>query len=322
MPNTTCVWVLAQGTRGQSSAIFYENQNFFFVAKEDCGDDSGRTALLSITGPWCNSGITTIYARGLAYFKYMHNPLDTMNLAWDHTCNVVVITPNDDESGFVVNQVSEYDGQQRFQPTYTVQNGWKKKYGVGALDFGDFRASWPVGNELYCGDLCLFYSLEEKQPKQDGEPLYLIGRTYRSGIVKVNLTDSVQIQTLSWNPFITYTSSKVNQFIGIGKCCSDSWCHPDCKNFGENLVLVNFLPQTGSVSILAEIGEVDMQTINLGVEFSAPVGPSFSAYVLHKNSVVTFDLVVNQGVILKATKQGISPPVEFNVVMWANAGII
>jgi len=208
---------------------------------------------------------------------------------------------------------------------FSIQEGWKKVRGPGGLDFGSFQPNWRIGKELYCGDDCLFYSVEEQIESSDILPRYFIGRTFREGIVHLNITDSVQVQSLSFNPFSTsyLFQPLVNQFIGIGQCCAEKWCHQDCENLGQNLVLFSFLPSSREFTILAEIGEMDPATIRLGVEFSpAPRGSNnnFSAYVFHKSTVITFDLTLDKGVVLKALRSNQSPVIGFNLAMWANAG--
>jgi len=256
----------------------------------------------------------------LGYFK---NPSDIndYNIAWDHTCNIVVTAPNEGDSIFTVNQVSEYDGAQRFQPNYEIQEGWKKIRGPGGLDYGNFKPSWALGKELNCGDECLFYSLEEQVETSDILPRYLIGRSYRSGNVNLNITDSLQVRSLSFNPFLYRYPSHVNQFLGIGQCCTEKWCHQDCENLGQNLVLLSFLPSSRQFTILADIGEMDPATIRMGVEFSALWTNDFKAYVFYKSTVISFDLTLDNGVVLKAIRSNQSPPInDFNLAMWANSG--
>jgi len=139
----------------------------------------------------------------------------------------------------------------------------------------------------------------------------------------VNITDSVRVQSLSWNPFRN-NNFPVNQFIGIGQCCTQVWCHSDCSNYGENLVLISYVRNQG-FSILADIGEMDTKTIELGVEFSpAPFGRIDTAYVFQRNTVISYNLIADNGVIVKATRSAQSLPVtsEFDVKIWANSGVI
>jgi len=275
-------------------------------------------------GPYCRQNPSGAgWARALAYLPN-NKPSITLsdyNIAWDHTCNLVVTTPDEGNiiGIFNVNQVSEYDGAQRFQPTYILQDGWRKIRGPGGLDFGNYQSSWVLGKELNCGDLCLFYTLEEFVNSDELLPRYFVGRSYRTGNVQVNVTDSVQVQSLSWNPYNGYNTYHVNQFLGIGQCCLEAWCHSDCSNYGENLVFISYVNGQG-FSILADIGEMDTKTIELGVEFSGVTGGYYVAYVFHGNTVISYNLFLDNGVIVKATRSFQSPPItQIGVKIWANS---
>jgi len=197
----------------------------------------------------------------------------------------------------------------------------KKTWGC-LLDYGNFIPVWHLGQELNCGDECTFYTIEEQVIDNKAVvPAFIVGRSFRTAAVRLNVTDSLQVQSLSWNPF-TF-EKPFNQFIGIGHCCKESWCHPDCQN--DNLVLISFSPPSTDFSILSEIGEIDATTVKLGVEFSAaPYGRNTlkQAYVVHNNRVISFDLKMTpQGVILAAAISNQSPAImNFNIQMWANAG--
>jgi len=310
---------------GQTTTIFYQNVSFFFVVREECADGPGRTALLSTFGAFCSENRLTspILARPVAYMD-ITAPLENINIAWDHACNVVVISPGKDSNEFITNQVSFYDGQQRFQRSYTLQSSWRKVPGVGALDHGSATFSWNPPQEWYCGDNCLFHTLEEQLI--DGVPQlprYLVGRSYRTTAVVMNYTDSVQVKSLTYNPYCP-GYAKVSQFIGIGQCCSQSWCHSDCAAYGEDLVLISFVPSMG-LSILAGIGPLDAKTIMLGVEFTpAPYNPVHQIYVWHDDTILTYNVLEQNYVIVTAKLSVQSPPVSGldNIVMWANAGFI
>jgi len=255
--------------------------------------------------------------------------IEESNMAWDHTCNVVVISPDAETTTavqFSTNQVSEYDGAQRFQ-TPTSEGGkdcadcWRKVHGLGALDFGDFRPSWPTGQEWFCGEKCLFYSIQELVVQgQPTKQRKLVGTAYRTGETLLDVPDAVQAQTLSWNPYPQW--HYIAQFLGVGICCDDAWCLPECKDYVGNLVLFAFDPKTQKFTLFAEIGPMDAQTIQLGVEFSpAPfTKPPYFAYVINQGSVITFALKTDSyGYAFSASKSSQSPKVTFGPLqVWVN----
>jgi hypothetical protein len=198
-------------------------------------------------------------------------------------------------------------------------NCWRKVPGVGALD-SNFHSSWPAGEELNCGDRCLFYTAEEQVINSVPVlPRAIIGRSYRTAEVLYNTTDSVQVQTLTWNPF----SSRYHhqQFIGLGICCTASWCHPDCKDKPDQLVILSFSSEQG-FSILETLGAIDKDSIRMGVEFSpAPFAKTYEIYVYYQKTVLTYNLKGQDGVATGLSKASQSPPVEWqNLHLWGNSG--
>jgi hypothetical protein len=88
-----------QGTKGQTSAIFYVNMTLFFLAQEKCGKDLGRTMIFSLMGPFCwddSRKPTYYFGPSAASIVTVHADLMDLNVAWDHTCNIVVVSPNED----------------------------------------------------------------------------------------------------------------------------------------------------------------------------------------------------------------------------------
>jgi len=324
MPVLAVHGILDWGLEGRPLHNFTSTGHFFFTVQEVCDNGAlGRAALLRTMSPWCNGGPNFVGNQG---FLDLTESIDDLSMGWDHACNIVVILPQNRDT-YRVNQISEYDGQQRYQPSYQLAEGWKKVPGVGGLDFGLFNPLWPNGQELYCGSQCAFYSLEELENVPSDTPRFLIGRNYRTGSVMLNITDTLQLQSLSWNPFLMMSNPNENQFIGIGLCCSSDWCHPDCQGKEGQLVLISFLPGASSVDILAVIGDYDSTTVRLGVEFSPapvyPIGTHEEAYVFHHNSIITFSLLVvpKKGVVLQAKKINQSPPVAptfGEIAFWAN----
>jgi hypothetical protein len=53
------------------------------------------------------------------------------------------------------------------------------------------------------------------------------------------VADSVQALTLE---YVEYW----NLFLGIGVCCSDSWCHPKCAGLEGQFVIFTFTPASSS----------------------------------------------------------------------------
>jgi len=317
MPATAGSWDFGSGTRGQTSANFPMNQTYFFVAQENFPNGTiGRTVLMQAYGPYgqpgqCSTGNSFVRAP-----LPTQRPLATLNTAWDHTCNIVVLIPailGSNSHSIITKQVSEYDGQVRPQVDYLPPTSgafWTKVDGLGALDFGDYHSSWPAGAELNCGDSCIFYTLE--QSPVDGAPRALIGKSFRTGRLAANLTDSLQLQTLSWSPFGRW-NSKTSQFLGIGVCCSASWCHPDCQGLAGHSVLVLFDSVAKKFSVLADIGDgADPDTFRLGVEFSGMFMKDKQAFIYNQGTIITYALTVDEttGAIQSATKSNTSPPVQ------------
>jgi len=299
---------------------FFGNSSFFFLAQEKCTSGNGRTVLLSTMGPFCSSrsgNSAPIIPYKVAWLDIKSHIMD-VGMAWDHTCNVVVIYP---EQSYLTDQVSAYDGAQRYQASYSIDPDWRKVPGPGGLDAGRFEYPWAEYGEWNCGDACNFYTVEEMMVDDKPTlPRAFVGRSYRTGAVHVNITDSLQTRALSWNPFVAYTNA--NQFIGLGQCCSEAWCHPDCKGIkDENMVLFSYVPATG-FSVLVDIGEFDAEAVHLGVEFSS--APAYNKphqiYVFYQNTVITYDTVEHGSIIVQAKQSSQSPPLSLVLTMWANPG--
>jgi len=296
------------------------NQTHFLIGQEiSTTGDILQTILFQFYGPFCSKA-DVVPMRSL----YSIDPaikIDDINVCWDHACNVVVLQADYDTNSitFQTKQVSEYDAQVRPQPNYLVEptgdcaDCWRKVSGFGALDAGIWTSSGTA--EWNCGDTCVFYTLEEHlKHGQVIAPRALVGRHYRTGTLSMNLTDSINVQTFSWNPYNVYLQ---NQFLGIGICCNEPWCHPDCKNLNSHLVLISFDPKNGQFSILSDIADtIDPDTIQMGVEFSTVSGNQKQAYVYYQHTVITFDLTDTNGYITAATKSYQSPKVDTPLVMW------
>jgi len=252
-----------------------------------------------------------------------------INMNWDHSCNVVVLQPEYYPNGTVImtKQVSEYDGQVRPQVnnqfnSATCDDCWKKVPGTSALDFGTWSSIWDP--ELNCGDSCIQYTLEEHLIQGEvTPPRAIIGRSFRTGALAFNITDSVHIQSLNWSPFLLYYSQK-NQFIGIGICCTEKWCNSGCLGLDSHMVLVSFMPyETGmEFTVLADIGDIiDPDTIRLGVEFSGMVQTSLKPqiFVFYQQTVVGYDVIVENHIIVSAMKAQQSPKIDVELVVWAGS---
>jgi len=316
-----CSWKLGTGTRGQTSTIFYMNNTRFFVGQEICSSQVLQSMVFQIFGPYCSDqDNSAINVRPL----YKIDPsvkLEDLNICWDHTCNVVVLQPQYEPTSITVHtlQVSEYDAQVRPRPDYLVESTgdcedcWRKVPGLGALDSGLWASSGTA--EWNCGDSCVFYTLEEHlQNGQAVAPRALIGRYYRTGILAVNLTDSLQAQTLSWQP---WNQRLQNQFLGIGICCIQAWCHPDCQPLNGHMVLFSYDSNQRQFSVLSDISYiVDQDTVRMGVEFSTVYSSNPQAYVYHQHTIYSFNLTVTGGVITGAKLVNQSPPSDQPLSSW------
>jgi len=225
--------------------------------------------------------------------------------------------PSPNGGTILTNQVSEYDGQQRYRPDYRPKpNGcWNKVKGLGALDNGDGHGSWPINGELNCGDKCIMYTLEECV--KDGKTVFpraFIGKYYRSGVLAVNISDSLRAQTLSFVPW----PQSVQHFLGIGICCTDTWCPIECSKLKNHLVLIKYKPSSQQFTFLADIGDkYDQDTVALGVEFSAlfSQGPK-TVYVYYQGSVLIFSAQITQGEIVSVSKTLQSPKIGVSLRQW------
>jgi len=150
-------------------------------------------------------------------------------------------------------------------------------------------------------------------------PRAIVGRSYRTGEVHSNITDSLQVQSLTWNIFAQ--EAQKSQFIGIGQCCTQEWCHEDCKNIDDgNLVLISFVPPS-SFSVLADIGNFDPDTVRLGAEFSSPRSKPAKVYVYYQDTVISYDVVITNGVIVQTKQSNQTPTISTKIRMWFNPGM-
>jgi len=119
-------------------------------------------------------------------------------------------------------------------------------------------------------------------------PRQLIGRPYRTGVLQTNITDSVQVQSL------TFVSS-FGLFLGVGICCTDAWCHPMCQPYDGHFVVISFDPTTSVFAVLADIGATNQPlpqareapTALLGIEYFDIFQPQV-AYTLYDDYVLTY----------------------------------
>lgn len=289
------------GTRGQTSAVFDMNGTWFVLAEGtgcEVSTTGSLTTLFAITGPYSTGKAPLIST--LANLSTT-STLANMSIAWDYTCNVVVLSreQTDSQVTYKTNQVSYYDGQQRMQADYTTEpvkcadSCWRKVAGVGGIDpgtsAGSALQSHRAGDkELNCGDACAFYSIEEQLVDEKVVlPRRLIGRSFRTGKLLVNVTDTLQVQTLTY-------SSPLKVFLGVGRCCKESWCDEACKDIpDQDLVLLQYVPQKQAFVFKAhigpEIGEDPTSAIRLGVESNGNFRQT-QAFIVYNNHVVTYDL--------------------------------
>lgn len=193
--------------------------------------------------------------------------VELWNVAWDHVCNILVLAPRPAEEGTRVEEgadyvewdtlmVSEYDGQVRPQTPLrrqlageTNEPGWSGWALVeSAPSFMDFHGK-PTGGpyQSNCGEECSVYTLEEWW--ENGERALiarrLIGRNFHTAAVTYNRTDSLQIQTLSLDPALQFTTNGTDGkavAVGLGVCCDHEWCEREvCGGHPGAMVLFAFL---------------------------------------------------------------------------------
>jgi hypothetical protein len=103
--------------------------------------------------------------------------------------------------------VSEYDTQVRPQPpllSYTTgcTDCWVKVDGAAALQpvqQAGQSTSKQRTEEGNCGDACVLYVVEQYIDANGARvsPRQIVGRTYRTGKVVSNVTDTVHVQTMT-----------------------------------------------------------------------------------------------------------------------------
>lgn len=213
------------GTRGQTSTAFFVNMTWFVLGQELCGTTIMRTSLFGMFG-YSESADPAVISRanrmlaqsgGIAiesaaasttsasssdvqhtaagrlmfygdFAAYSTSSMENWNIAWDWTCNILVICPQNvkGKTTFHTLQVSEYDSQVRPQPallSYTTgcTDCWVKVAGSSALQQQPQTTPSRTAEEN-CGDQCVLYVTEEYRDS-DGVlgalPQRLIGRTFR-----------------------------------------------------------------------------------------------------------------------------------------------
>jgi len=279
------------GTRGQTFTTFDRNGSWLVLA-QGTGCSSPPISLIDMTGPYPPDRELTARLRASAIPTT--SALTDLSASWDFTCNIVVLTRElgTKQVKFRTDQVSFYDGQQRMQPDFPPEpvkcnDCWKKVAGAGGIDPGPFPKRWGRGDmEVNCGDSCVFYTLEEHVVR--GKvilPRMLVGRSFRTAALMVNMTDSLQIQTMTYIPSML-------MFVGVGRCCQESWCDSSCKGIpDQDLVIFQYVPKTQSLSFKAhlgpEIGDDPESTIRLGVETT---GRATRIVVMYDGKIVSYDL--------------------------------
>jgi len=297
-PPSGCTgWNLGgNGTKGQTFTTFDINGSWLVLAEgTGCRSSIPTIALIDMIGPAPPS--MGLQSRIRAVLSTT-SALSDMSASWDYTCNVVVVSreAGSEQVRFKTNQVSFYDGQQRMQADYktepvTCTDCWRKVAGLGGIDPGAFAKPYEKGDmEWYCGDSCVFYSIEEQLV--EGKivlPRQLVGRSFRTAQLMVNISDSFQIQTMTYVPSLLV-------FLGIGRCCQESWCDSACKGIPEqDLVIFQYVPKTQSLSFKAhlgpETGDDPASTIRLGVETTFQFSHrSAAAFVMYDGKVISYDL--------------------------------
>eukprot|EP00041_Stephanoeca_diplocostata_P036426 m.1331337 g.1331337 ORF g.1331337 m.1331337 type:complete len:461 (-) comp24863_c1_seq1:3265-4647(-) len=273
LPPTNCTpgWRLSNGTTQQSSTTFYMNGSWFFLGHEMCGEVVEHTSLFSVIGPFpdANGAVAPLEVTGAYPARvvkiddletYGNTPIDTWNLAWDWTCNIVVIAPHRSkavqdagevsaESSIVFKtlQISYYDSAIRPQADLTEEledckNCWRKVSGTAGLDARGMQEQDLHTRELNCGDECTLYVVEQFF-NADGKPHFprrIIGRSFRTGKVLSNVTDIVNTVSLTYADIYTYYNAKQHDFIGLGMCSDASWEDKKCKGNAGKMTLIAY----------------------------------------------------------------------------------
>ena len=336
-------WRFSDGGREQGSTMFRGNATLFILAEEVCDGKTARVVLLGMMGPFPPFAppapapppppppplmiFGTPYASWNAS-SFTQNPLSSWNILWDSVCNVVVLAPESDAetTTFQTLMVSEYDRQVRPQTAYSSQpmaptDGAVKVAGVAALQFGGKELGWPT--EGNCGDCSLFTLEAQLVAAAEVKPRHLIGRAFHSAELVTNVTDSLQIQTLSQDPRANdfYGSGTLhNSLVGIGLCCVEDWCDAKCAGHDQEPVLIAYSGGVHPCYILAflfdspvnttranQTGDL-VNTARLGVMLTPvdPFGQSKELYarVAHAGRVYSYVLVSGDSGELTAVGNG------------------
>jgi len=370
--NCTPGWVLGDGTRGQTSTSFYVNMTWFLLGQELCGSTVKRTTLFGVFGIFPQSADPEKFAyrhqllersggrsfetsgqtqqlsssdtpiRWFGDFtKYSTQPLPQWNIVWDWTCNIVVIAPEvtTDTTKFATLQVSEYDLQVRPQPTLLSYDThctdcWVKVPGSAALQQQP-QTTPPRTSEENCGDQCVLYIVEQYIDATGKTGLLrprIVGRTYRTGQVVSNITDTVNVQTWTYgSPYAmlqtrkSIASSPPPPFFGIGICCEGAQCSAECAGHDDSLALISYSGLEASVDVLAILPVLSSDdgaatAISLGVIVDPiqPWGPpsgSIAARVFLNQKIYSYALTMGPDGYV-ASLNGTSAVLETTPIAW------
>ena len=245
-----CEWAI-QGTEGRGTATFHSNRSFFFLAQQTCASSNNdvsinQTILSHSPLAWFYDGEEFIYnttdpfdkagrsnpdeVRNASIIKSFPGAdynlsLDHWNLAWDHACNLITIAPRETNSSrfFETWMISEYDGQARPQKKAAVEEprdgDWHRSKGsMGALDGYGVTVGGPY--EANCGANCSFFSVEASAAHPENSRI--VGRNFHTGKVLSNISNTVDIRTLT-SPS-EWWGTAYNNFVmlGLGVCHGNS----------------------------------------------------------------------------------------------------
>jgi hypothetical protein len=252
----SCKWDLGTGTQGQTSTTFFENRTWFLLAQQTCDSKINQTSLF---GMMVNEDV---YLREF-WSTNADVPLNKLNVIWDWVCNIIVLLPQTAHklTQYSMLMVSEFDRQVRPQAMYMSEpanrlNGWVKVDGLAAMDIGDGQEAGWDKQEGNCGENCALYTLERYLVNgKERAPRALVGRNFHTAKLMSNVTDALQIQTMTYqHPIPGSMGSADRFFIGLGLCCTEKWCEPKCKTHPGALSLFAY---AGGASIPFFLGLVN-----------------------------------------------------------------
>jgi hypothetical protein len=337
-PADECKWSLGTGTQGQTSTMFYTNGTWFFLAQQTCGSKTNQTSLFGMQT--LQSHQTSPYIREFWSTKSATS-LNQMNVVWDWVCNIVVLLPQtvNKLTKYSMLMVSEFDSQVRPQATYVSEpadrlNGWVKVDGLAAMDQGDHQEAGWDKQEGNCGNKCALYTLERYLVDgKEKPPRALVGRNFHTAKLMSNLTDALQIQTMSYTHSTYGSFSQANVFIGLGLCCADKWCESKCKDHPGALSLFAY---GGGTSIPVFLGLVNAGTALSKPDTAAAVrtgvlldSPAYTptpkpmdpiiAHVLVERRVQTYEITKDaNGNPKNAGLKTTSPMLEIDLSAWVS----